>query len=336
MRRATNAGATAVDRHIKFKETGSMRNTTPRRVTFFVTSSTGAPVRRLTVSKRTLWIAGVAAFVCLVAAVAFLADYSHLRRTALKARHLSKMVADQDAELSRQEARIQDFVSQVNELKSRLVVLHQFEQKIRVIANMENDAEGGNLFGVGGAIPDEIGPAAALEESRSAMLREMHAQLNVLDTAFSMQKDNFSSLLDYLEDKRKLLASSPAIRPINGGWITSRFEYRKSPFTGRREFHQGLDIAARVGTPVVATADGVVLFSGRKGSLGNAVMIDHGNGVITRYGHLHECFKKRGETVSREDVVGSVGNTGISTGPHLHYEVRINGVAVNPEKYILN
>ncbi|MFZ5563198.1 MAG: M23 family metallopeptidase, partial [Thermodesulfobacteriota bacterium] len=144
------------------------------------------------------------------------------------------------------------------------------------------------------------------------------------------------SLLEYLEDKRKLLASTPAIMPVTDGWITSRFEYRKSPFTGRREFHQGLDIAARAGTPVSASADGVVVFSGRKGALGNAIVIDHGNGLITRYGHLQSCLKKQGAVVRREDIIGTVGNTGLSTGPHLHYEVLNNGVVVNPEKYILD
>jgi murein DD-endopeptidase MepM/ murein hydrolase activator NlpD len=307
-----------------------------RRITLLVTSSTGAPVRKISLSKRALWVTGFLVSVCLIFGTVVLVDYGDLQRATLEVRHLSRVVAGQEAELSGQEERIRGFVSQINTLKMQLSALHQFEQKIRIIANMESDADADNLFGVGGTIPEDIDMASDMEERHSTMLREMHAQLNILDAAFSQQREGFSSLLEYLEDKRKQLASTPAIRPINGGWITSRFEYRKSPFTGRREFHQGLDIAARAGTPVVASADGVVIVSGRKGSLGNAIMIDHGNGVISRYGHLTECLKRQGATVRREEIIGTVGNSGLSTGPHLHYEIRINGVAVNPEKYILN
>lgn len=308
----------------------------PRRITLFVTSSTGAPVRKITLSKRAMWVAGFCVSLCVAVLSVMLLDYGNLQRAALRVRYLSKVVADQESQLSGQEARIRGFVSQINTLKTELSALHQFEQKMRIIADMESGTGADNLFGIGGTVPDDIDTAADMEARHNTMLREMHVQLNLLDTAFSRQRDNFSSLLEYLEDKRKILASTPAIIPVNDGWITSRFEYRKSPFTGRREFHQGLDIAATAGTPVMASADGVVVFSGRKGALGNAIVIDHGNGLITRYGHLSECFKAQGATVRREEAIGAVGNSGLSTGPHLHYEVQINGVAVNPERYILN
>ena len=100
--------------------------------------------------------------------------------------------------------------------------------------------------------------------------------------------------------------------------------------------HKGVDIAARRGTPVKATADGKVTFSGSKGLLGKTVIIDHGHGIVTRYGHLNEILKKRGDEVKRGDVIGEVGSTGRTTGSHLHYEVHLNGVPVNPVKYILN
>jgi murein DD-endopeptidase MepM/ murein hydrolase activator NlpD len=135
------------------------------------------------------------------------------------------------------------------------------------------------------------------------------------------------------------LASTPAIRPLSGdakSWVTSRFGYRKSPFTGRREFHKGLDIASRKGTPILATADGVVTFAGKKGLLGMTIVIDHGHGMKTRYGHNHELLKKRGDKVKRWEPIALMGSSGRSTGPHTHYEVHLNGIPVNPEKYILN
>jgi murein DD-endopeptidase MepM/ murein hydrolase activator NlpD len=109
-----------------------------------------------------------------------------------------------------------------------------------------------------------------------------------------------------------------------------------SPFTGRRQFHRGLDIASHSGTPIISPADGVVTFTGRKGLMGNMLTLEHGYGMVTRYGHLKKILKKRGERVKRGETIALVGNTGRSTGPHLHYEVRLNGVAVNPTKYFLN
>jgi murein DD-endopeptidase MepM/ murein hydrolase activator NlpD len=123
---------------------------------------------------------------------------------------------------------------------------------------------------------------------------------------------------------------------VEDGWVTSNFGYRTSPFTGRREFHRGLDIATRSGTPILAPADGVVIFAGPKRLSGNMIIIDHGHGMTTNYGHIKQAHKKKGERVKRGDVIAEVGNTGRSTGPHLHYEVLLNGVSVNPEKYILN
>ena len=120
------------------------------------------------------------------------------------------------------------------------------------------------------------------------------------------------------------------------GWPTSKFGYRHSPFTGKREFHKGLDIANRKGSPIVATADGIVTFTGRKGLLGEVLVVDHGHGIVTRYAHLDKIISKKGTRVERGQVIAHMGNSGRSTGPHLHYEVRLNGVPVNPTKYILN
>jgi murein DD-endopeptidase MepM/ murein hydrolase activator NlpD len=142
-------------------------------------------------------------------------------------------------------------------------------------------------------------------------------------------------LLGALTQQRNRLACTPSIRPAKG-WISSQFGYRTSPFTGRREFHSGIDIANNHGTSIIATADGVVSFVGKKHLLGNLVVIDHGHGLVTRFAHLDDALVKRGEKVKRGAVIAKMGNTGRSTGPHLHYEVRLNGLPVNPVQYILN
>ena len=307
-----------------------------KQITIFIASHSGALVKQLTVPRAHLTGLTLVIVACLAVAGYVFVDYGRLHQKAAQARRLSETIASQDNILGDQRRQIEEMADRINKMKSHLVELHEFEKKIRVIANLDEGAENSGLFGMGGVPLAELDTQTRLEDRQNELLREMHSQLNLLESAFTMQEDGFSTLLGYLEDKRQLLASTPAIRPVDGGWVTSRFEYRKSPFTGRREFHHGLDIAASINTPVMASADGEVTFSGLKGGLGKAVIINHGRGIVTRYGHLHKCLKKKGDIVKREDIIGLVGNTGQSTGPHLHYEVRIHNVPIDPEKYILN
>lgn len=126
----------------------------------------------------------------------------------------------------------------------------------------------------------------------------------------------------------------PTIWPVKG-WVTSDFGFRRSPLTGSRQLHEGVDIASPYGTTVVAAGEGVVTFAGRLGGLGNKVIIDHGYGLATVYGHNSQLLVQEGEHVIRGTVIARVGSSGRSTGPHLHYEVLINGVPVDPARYIL-
>jgi murein DD-endopeptidase MepM/ murein hydrolase activator NlpD len=262
-------------------------------------------------------------------------DYHGLRQSIASIGQMSQKVVEQRDEIAQQRLQIQAFAKEINTLKNKLVKLNEFERKLRAIANLEPADREGSLFGVGGATPEDLEPRLNLNQAHHDLMRDMHWQINELDEQTLRQSNSFDRLMDTLEDQRNLLASTPAIRPTKG-WTTSRFGYRTSPFTGRRELHKGVDIAHRKGTPILATARGVVTFAGRKGQLGRIVVIDHGHGVVTRYAHLSKTLKKKGETVERSDIIGQMGNSGRSTGPHLHYEVHLNGIPVNPEKYILN
>jgi murein DD-endopeptidase MepM/ murein hydrolase activator NlpD len=184
-------------------------------------------------------------------------------------------------------------------------------------------------------LPEDIDARIPLTEEHNSLMREMHEQIEILQEASNFQQEGLQSLMESLQDQQNVLAATPAIRPTSG-WTTSNFGYRISPFTGRREFHKGFDIANREGAPILATADGVVTFVGNKGLLGKTVVIDHGHGFVTRYGHCKEFLKKRGDKVKRWEPIAKIGNTGRSTGPHVHYEVHFNGVPINPQKYILN
>ncbi len=278
---------------------------------------------------------GVLFTTCLVLLTYVIYDYSSLKKNFPGRRELQIKISHQAEEIAGQRKQVQKFADEITALKSKLIALNDFEKKIRIIANIEKATDQDSLFGVGGSIPDDLDTKVPLTEKHNSLMREMHEQTRQLDLASSKQQEGFESLFNFLQDQRNLLSSTPAIRPASG-WTTSGFGYRKSPFTGLREFHKGLDIATRMATPVIATADGIISFTGTKGLLGKVVAIDHGHGVATRYGHLKKLFKKRGEAIKRGDIIANVGVSGRSTGPHVHYEVYINGIPVNPANYILN
>lgn len=295
----------------------------------------GNPVRETLVSKR--FIRAVSFFIFMLLSVIGVGAYHYLQlhhAVADRGILISKL-DEQAAQVESQRKQIQTFAQDINNLKSSLMSLNDFEQKIRIMANLEYKPEQASLFAIGGSLPDDLDPDISLKQDHDRLMRQMHDHMEQVEQATTVQENSFSTLLKSLESKRNLLAATPSLRPVVG-WISSNFGYRVSPFTGRREFHRGLDIATRKGTPIIAPADGVVTVAGKKWLIGNMVSLDHGYGMLTRYGHLFKILKKKGDRVKRGEVIGMVGNTGRSTGPHLHYEVRLNGVPVNPVKYILD
>lgn len=312
-----------------------------------------APVRRFEfrkiLVKRGLWGAGIFAFLFLV----LCADYVRMR---IDNRELDGL----RAETIERRAQVAAFQGTLHSVDAQLARLQEFERKVRIIANLPGSAgTGGEEItavgnraaeppqppqggGSGPAEPMNDAPPAASrlpqptatapEDERVSLLRQGAEYLGVVAES---QEASLGDLVKALESKRHRLASSPSIWPTKG-WLTSRYGYRTSPFTGRQQFHAGLDIAGARGTDVVATARGKVVFSGKRGPLGNSLVLDHGYGVRTQYGHVDEVFVKRGESVERGDKIASLGNTGRSTGPHLHYVVEVNGKTRNPLDYIFD
>ncbi len=304
------------------------------KITFIMLSTSGAPVKQMTVS-------GVFAMIMLLFCIAGLGavgygayHYYHLRQTTLNTRELELIKANQSDELVFQRKQIQAFATEINNLKSKLLALNNFENQIRMIANLEKGSEN-SLFGVGGSKPEDLNPKLKLTEKHSSLIREMHQQIGQLDSASSVQGNRFESLIKMLDGQKNLLASTPAVWPVNG-ILMSGFGRRNSSFTGSEEFHKGLDISNHQGTPVISTADGTVSFTGPQNFLGNVVMITHGHGMVTCYAHLQKILVRPGDKVKRGEKIALLGNTGKSTGPHLHYEVHLNGAPVDPKKYILN
>ncbi|UCG39238.1 MAG: peptidoglycan DD-metalloendopeptidase family protein [bacterium] len=252
---------------------------------------------------------------------------------------VKKMVSELERlrmETRQQQQQLVTFAKSIDDLQGEMNRLRQFDMKLRVMADLDGVIYPEQVMGIGGENPEPFNPLEAeLSFQDQALLNNMSRGLDRLRTDVSIQERSFQELVEYLEDQKSLLASTPSIWPVKG-WLTSDFGYRTSPFTGRREMHKGLDVATRTGTGVIAPADGLVVFSGREGGFGNMLLIDHGYGLVTRYGHLSNMEVKLGQKVKRGDLIARVGNTGRSTGPHLHYEVVVNGVSINPMRYILN
>jgi murein DD-endopeptidase MepM/ murein hydrolase activator NlpD len=237
-------------------------------------------------------------------------------------------------ELMQQKAQVQSFALNMLDYKRQMFLLRDLDTKLRRAVSLGPRDKAQQLLGIGG--PDELGLqnlASLGEKKQEEALKEMHQELTQLKGVASKQEASLQVLIEYFEDKRSLYASTPTIWPVRG-WVTSPFGNRTSPFSGIMKFHEGIDIAAQTGTPVMSPADGVVIRAGFSTGYGNLVEISHGYGIRTIYAHNSRLNVKEGQRVKRGEVICYVGDTGTSTGPHLHYEVRLNSLPVNPVRYM--
>lgn len=256
--------------------------------------------------------------------------YNYMKQVSTSLPSLRKETSDQKFLLEQYER-------DINELEHVVSRLKRDNAKLMNMAGVAHIPETPILFtGIGGGEEHELG--SILEkfrlESEEAMLEKIESLSQLKSYAFD-QEELSHRLMEFFEDQKTLLAATPSIWPVKG-WLTSDFGYRKSPFTGKKTMHSGLDIANKSGTPIIASADGIISYSKTKSGFGKVIVIDHGYGYSTFYGHCSELKKEVGENVKRGEVIALVGNTGNSTGPHVHYEVRVNGVATDPKKYILD
>lgn len=237
-------------------------------------------------------------------------------------------------ELMQQKAQVQNFALNLIDFKRQMFLIRDLDTKLRQAVSLGPRDRAQQFLGIGG--PDELGLQNLVtigEKKQDETFKEMHQELTQLQGAASKQETSLQTLIEYFEDKRSLYASTPADWPVRG-WVTSPFGSRISPITGKMQFHAGMDIAAQIGTPVFAPADGVVIKAGSEASYGDMVELSHGYGLKTLFGHNSRLNVKPGQHVKRGDIIAYVGDTGSSTGPHLHYEVRVNDLPVNPAHYL--
>jgi len=297
--------------------------------TFLIIPQKKGPPKKITVSRRFL----KALFPCFAAVslvfVYFAFDYTSIKLEKAEVISLREITETQKAEIDQMNEKIGQF-------EQKMANLQQFDEKIRLLAQEINKTtrvamkpsvrkNPAQLTGVGGPIPtDESGRTGA---------GHMHHQMDRLLEDAGHQEESFRDLLEFMKKQKSVLAYTPSIWPVMG-LVTSEFGVRKSPFSSGREFHKGMDIATKLGKEIVAPADGIIVSVEREQGMGNTVQISHANGVATLYGHMLKTVVRKGQVVRRGDIIGFIGNSGRSTGSHLHYTVLLNGVPVNPRKYL--
>lgn len=288
--------------------------------TFVLIRETEHPIRQLRLKAWQLWsfLAGLGALFLVLALLAILG----LARVdnSLRLRSLT----EDNRQLHRE---LQLVGSRADEIESVLRDVDEFQRWTRNLANLEPMTDVVLTGGVGGPAAQRLSTEAAGVDRR---LDRLSGKAQVL-------RQSSEEVLQAIRGNQEKLSRIPSIRPIMGGRLSSRYGRRVDPFTGRPAFHRGIDLAARRGTPIMVTADGRVKKVRRStGGFGNVVSVDHGNGFETYYAHCDRLLVRQGQKVARGEVIATVGNTGHSTGAHLHYEVIKDGKSYNPSHYILS
>jgi murein DD-endopeptidase MepM/ murein hydrolase activator NlpD len=336
-------------------------------VTLIVVPEAHARVRRLRVPRALVRFGPVSLLGFVLAFGALGADWVRLRLEAVDVAGLRARALDDQAALA-------GLAVQLRSLEARLGRVAEFERKVRIVADLpetaplpavgkqsgatppaaptggqggEGDPAGESAEGAPTApvsappdaalgAPPESPPAALPGPGLDgAVLQRVRARAERLLARATRLDRSLAALVAALGRQRERLAATPSIAPVRG-WITSAFGWRRSPFTGRRQLHRGLDIAATPGSDFVATARGRVIFAGVRGSFGRTVVVDHGHGLETTYGHAAALHVRAGQQVERGQRLGAVGSSGRSTGPHVHYAVELRGRAVDPADYLLD
>ncbi|MBI5416547.1 M23 family metallopeptidase [Candidatus Poribacteria bacterium] len=269
----------------------------------------------------------------------FIFDYSKLRSELVVLRPYSSELTKKNQKLNEDKKAQEEELKNLNKI---LVQLKKFDNKLRIMTGLElrKDEDKKTVGGQGGPLTNE--------DTINSIKEKMYSNpLDVLNLPagdspykrtlrdFILLKNNFQELQGFLEEQEDQLSSTPSIWPVKG-WVISEYGKRVSAFTGGQEMHGGIDISAVMGTPVRAVADGVVEFAGDKRQLGSFVIIDHSYGFKTSYGHNDKLLIRAGSRVKRGQIIATLGNSGKSIRPHLHYEVIVKGKNIDPRKFLID
>jgi murein DD-endopeptidase MepM/ murein hydrolase activator NlpD len=255
--------------------------------------------------------------------------------TILNYRYAASVASAEKAELQRlrqvnetQHGQIEQLAKATTVLQEDMNRLNKLDAELRRMVN--NDDSGVSRSGVTRPSPGQGGQGGPAVKPQ---LSELSNLINELQLAAKVREQSLTAMKGTLAERNARLAATPSIWPTDGE-VTSRYGWRSSPWGWGSDWHPGIDIANDYGTPIVATADGEVVYSGWYSGYGKMIQIDHGYGVVTAYAHNSENAVNIGQRVKKGEIIGYMGSTGYSTGTHLHYEVRVNGTAVNPANFM--
>lgn len=299
-----------------------------KKVTVLFLPAGGRTVRQIEISKVLLVLFPLFLFSGALLLATVILDYIAIKKEIPGFAHLGKENKQQKEQLAALAREIEGIGKSLDELKT-------LDNKLRSMVNLEAREGRTQFLGIGGSEPLSLNRGPGSEKAQRRQVQTMHQSLAGIRSEISLQKTEKLELFSLLETQKSVLACTPSIWPARG-WVSSHFGNRISPFTNEKEFHAGMDISAKVRSPIVAPGDGVVTEVGSDYGYGRFIHISHGYGLKTIYGHLDKPLVKTGHRVKRGQEIGTIGSSGRSTGPHLHYEVHVNGLPVNPHRYILN
>ena len=302
-------------------------------LSIIIVPHTKTSTRTLCFSRKTLKAMAVAGVALGLVLAAVLVDY--VRMNVIRGRYRALK-----AETAEQRTTIAKYEKSISELQSTIAHFETYTKKLNVMAGLRSPEVLTAPAGIGGGEPDkqepepeaEIDPGQAPLSSGPQIITPGTVQ-DLSQKAMSIES-NLSSLLSFFESDTLRLASTPSIMPAVG-WMSSVFGHRNDPFTGAWTMHYGIDISTNIGNPIIATADGIVIKVQTDKYLGRNVTVSHGNGLTTVYGHMSNFAVKAGQKVKRRDIIGYIGQTGKAAGPHVHYEVLLDGKRVDPRRYLL-
>lgn len=320
-----------------------MKSSTNRFYTIMIVPEKTTHVRKILVPAWMVRLGAVGIAVTLVLVGVMVANYGYVMSQVGENNELK-------TENRRLRQSVQVFKGKLGTLESAMERVKTFSTRLKVITGAEDHGvaalskpipDAAANTGQPKTIPPEVVAIGAELDPRDPEREALVNQYQELDlkittmTAESLAlEQNLQDQYEHLVDQKAFLAALPTRKPAIG-YYTSGFGTRRAPFGGKVKMHEGVDIANHPGTPIKATADGVVTFANAKAGYGQTVILDHGYGLQTWYAHTRKTLVKNGQKVRRGDTIALLGNTGRSTGPHCHYEVRVNGIPVDPLSYIL-
>jgi murein DD-endopeptidase MepM/ murein hydrolase activator NlpD len=295
--------------------------------TVLIVNDKADKIVRYKFSNIVLFASIVFTFLALISAVSMLYNYFNIRIEMIEISSLKEENRMQDDQLTL-------FEKQYKELGSRLEKLKKTNENISLILNLGPDNPTTSYSGIGGTTNGDKELTKKTDDVEVLASNIMMGMMKFEEES-KHREESLQQLLIFLEDQSHLLDSTPSVWPTKG-FLCSNFGFRRDPINRTIKMHEGYDIANKLGTPIYVTADGIVAFTGIETGYGNMITVDHGYGITSNYAHLMTILVQEGQRVRRGDKIALMGSTGRSIGSHLHYEVRINGVPVDPGNYILN